>query len=607
MAVEQLRPAGNLLVAASGGSLVGRIRRLAGVGADRSSGSTWPLAAVVLLLSVALAVVAVARLSLAEPQQTALPQAEKSASAGPPTEPTGEVDLPESGPPAGHEPPALRLAVGRESDEVVLRLHGQKIDEATLKRLAQAVADGRGGPPVLLAAEKGTPYQEVVKVIDLLSLLGLTKVSLETRGSAVDGKRALPVGIPATFTGAEIVALVGPEVILASDVLPDADRQLQRFLDTGMVRTTPDAVGRLRELHLYRIVERRIDIKLIVAEGRRLLPKEAWRKIETQFGEQFDKEYLPKLRKQYQCDSRRELDAKLRKMGSSLEGLKRQSMEKSFAQYFIEEKVKVDVTSDDVRAYREAHSESNQNAISDEAAIRKKIHDERFPVRRKEYLAGLRKRIPVWTVFGDTDQSKAETEQPDAAPAAPPLPATEADQPASGEKPDAEPPPEPMTDEEAAAHPGAIKLVVLDSFKKPIPRFRVMTGIRANNDGLVSIQFRQFPRVPAMVDQEGGKPANWRVAPVQIGENGVCYWQPVAGQPGDRTDYMLQVEAEGYRPDTFGWISGDATREPLEFRLVREGLFTVQVIESNQQAYRSPGRRSRFRRPSATRSWKTPT
>ena len=76
LAVEQLRPAGNLLVAASGGSLVGRIRRLAG--ADRASGSTWPIAGLVLILSATLAVVAVGRLSLAE-QKEAEAVAEASA------------------------------------------------------------------------------------------------------------------------------------------------------------------------------------------------------------------------------------------------------------------------------------------------------------------------------------------------------------------------------------------------------------------------------------------------------------------------------------------------------------------------------------------------
>ena len=80
----------------------------------------------------------------------------------------------------------------------------------------------------------------------------------------------------------------------------------------------------------------------MVVEGRRNLPKEAWGKIEKQFNEQFDKEYLPKMIDSEECRSRTELDMKLRKSGSSLEALRRQAIENSFAQHWLDEKIKDD-------------------------------------------------------------------------------------------------------------------------------------------------------------------------------------------------------------------------------------------------------------------------
>ncbi len=325
--------------------------------------------------------------------------AEKSTSAEPVTEQTGEVDLPESGPPAGGEPQILHLALGRESGEAVLRFNGRKIDEATLKRLAQALADGKGGPPVLLAADKGTPYQEVVKLIDLLSSLGLKKVSLESSRQAVDGIPAPPpAGPPATFTGAEIIALVGPEVILANDVLPDANSVLEHSLQRsataqGNAFTTPESIVNLRKAHMAIFLERLIEIKLVVVEGRRLIPKEAWSKIEKQFNAQFDKDYLPKLLDEEQCKSRSELDRKLRKSGGSLMGVKRQSNGSQFCGILPRGKTGTgcvsrryrclpQIPSRTERRRREPDSQADRPAARFEAAGR-------FPNRTAEADSGL--------------------------------------------------------------------------------------------------------------------------------------------------------------------------------------------------------------------------
>ena len=94
-----------------------------------------------------------------------------------------KVDLPESiaADPTVAELP-LRLAVRLEpTGEIGLYLNDQRTDEASLKSLVADIRQGGSDPPVLLAADKKIAYGEVVKVIDLLTALGLHKVSLETR------------------------------------------------------------------------------------------------------------------------------------------------------------------------------------------------------------------------------------------------------------------------------------------------------------------------------------------------------------------------------------------------------------------------------------------
>ncbi len=156
---------------------------------------------------------------------------------------------------------------------------------------------------------------------------------------------------------AEIIARVGPEVILASDVLPDANRHLQKILERAPQAPPAEEVERARKLYMSKFLEHIIDTKLVIVEGRRNLPKEAWGKIEKQFNEQFDKEYLKKMIDSEDCRSRTELDIKLRKHGSSLEGLRHQAMENSFAQHWIDEKVRDDheITHEEMHAYYQAH------------------------------------------------------------------------------------------------------------------------------------------------------------------------------------------------------------------------------------------------------------
>jgi beta-lactamase regulating signal transducer with metallopeptidase domain len=421
MALEQLRPATGLMVAASGGSLLARIRRLAG-GQDPGR-SVWPAAALALVLGVLGALLAVERLSMDQENV--------------------RMTLPGGGVPVVPEF-FLQVRIGRDpAGEVELYLNDQTTDEESLRRFVTDLVVGGNDPAVLLIGDEETRYRDVVKMMDMMTSLGVHKISLEKRRAAVDAgpdkksedrtseedagplwaeepaaARAAGVAVeanrepvekpelPDTFNGGEIIARVGPEVILASDVLPDANHHLKRVLDYNRAPQTPpqDEVERLRKLYMSKFLEHVIETKLVIVEGKRKLPKEAWEKIEKQFNEQFDKEYLAMMIESEACQSRAELDIKLHKDGSSLEALRCQAMERSFAQHWIDEKARDDreITDEDMHAYYQAHLaayETPARARWEHLMVRFDNFDTKEQARQA--IAGWRREIQEGTPFGD--------------------------------------------------------------------------------------------------------------------------------------------------------------------------------------------------------------
>ncbi len=97
-----------------------------------------------------------------------------------------KVDLPETTAAAMADNTAtdlpLHLFLRREtSGDVVLYLNDAPTNEASLRSLLNGYSESKEKPATFLAADKGIPYGEVVKVIDMLGALGLHKISLDTK------------------------------------------------------------------------------------------------------------------------------------------------------------------------------------------------------------------------------------------------------------------------------------------------------------------------------------------------------------------------------------------------------------------------------------------
>jgi len=76
----------------------------------------------------------------------------------------------------------LHLTLRREANgELVLYREKTRTSEADLKAMMAGYPKGAEKPETSLAADKTIPYGEVVKIVDMLASLGLTKLSLNTQ------------------------------------------------------------------------------------------------------------------------------------------------------------------------------------------------------------------------------------------------------------------------------------------------------------------------------------------------------------------------------------------------------------------------------------------
>ena len=160
------------------------------------------------------------------------------------------------------------------------------------------------------------------------------------------------------FEGAEIIAWVGSQPILAADVLFESNRMIEQAIAKSPgADVKPEDIAKARINYMRFNLKRLIETKLLFIEAAKNVPPEAIPKIEKQFYETFDKMYLRKMIEGEGCGSRGELDAKYRRQGTTVESMRRMAFEGSFAARWLEDHVKNDdeITHQDMLNYYNDH------------------------------------------------------------------------------------------------------------------------------------------------------------------------------------------------------------------------------------------------------------
>ena len=176
----------------------------------------------------------------------------------------------------------------------------------------------------------------------------------------------LPPGELTACNGSRIVAYVGSEVILESDLILRSIDKKGTFEIKGSVdyvlgqyreQYSPDQLNAQREMLIAKLLPEVVEIKLIYLDAKETIPSEHWPDVEKQLSQGFEEIQLEKTMKQFGVTSPRELDPKLRAVGTSMEREKRAFIEFVLARQWQGQQIKHDeeITLVQMDAYYRQH------------------------------------------------------------------------------------------------------------------------------------------------------------------------------------------------------------------------------------------------------------
>jgi hypothetical protein len=138
-----------------------------------------------------------------------------------------------------------------------------------------------------------------------------------------------------TLENARIIARVGPEVILAGEILTTVDR----IMEENRAQIPEKKWDEIRRSIMEKMLIPMIEEKMIVVAALQVIPEEAIPGIEEQVDKQFYGGQIKGLMARAKVTSPSELEAKLKESGSSIELQKQIFFERSMAAQWIQQQV----------------------------------------------------------------------------------------------------------------------------------------------------------------------------------------------------------------------------------------------------------------------------
>lgn len=154
---------------------------------------------------------------------------------------------------------------------------------------------------------------------------------------------------PATIDGCQVIARVDGQVVLACELLWRVNKMLEENRD----KIPPAQFEAIREQLMLRTFASMIDQKLLYGEFRRNIPPENMPRIEQNLMTPFQENEVPRMMEELHCNSQRELEQELSRLGSSLDDTRRTFNEHVIASEWIRSKIKVsqEVTPEEMIEY----------------------------------------------------------------------------------------------------------------------------------------------------------------------------------------------------------------------------------------------------------------
>ena len=156
-----------------------------------------------------------------------------------------------------------------------------------------------------------------------------TQVTTEATGSVVTempGMKSLDM--------AQVVARVGPEVVLAGDLMTPAASEWIKKVSPGL---RPEQIAELRFKIYQQVIDQHLETLLVYVDACRVIPEENFPEIREKVDEAFDKEQLPQMVQAAGVGSVREYEQLLRTQGQSLARMRKMFFERALAQEWIQQ------------------------------------------------------------------------------------------------------------------------------------------------------------------------------------------------------------------------------------------------------------------------------
>jgi parvulin-like peptidyl-prolyl isomerase len=155
---------------------------------------------------------------------------------------------------------------------------------------------------------------------------------------------------------AMVVARVGPEVVLESDLITP---NIAEWLEKVTPGLKPEQVRELKMQLYQKMLTQYVESLLVYVDACRTIPEDALPEIETKVNTAFDTEQLPKMVAAAGVGSTLEYEQLLRSRGQSLDRIRKSFFERAIAQQWLQQAVDTDAGGEiphaDLIAYYQQH------------------------------------------------------------------------------------------------------------------------------------------------------------------------------------------------------------------------------------------------------------
>jgi parvulin-like peptidyl-prolyl isomerase len=209
---------------------------------------------------------------------------------------------------------------------------------------------------------------------------------------------------------AMVVARVGPEVVLESDLItPSVAEWLEKVTPT----LKPEQIRELK-LQVYRhLLTQHIESLIVYVDACRTIPEDALPEIEAKVNQAFDAEQLPKLMEAAKVANSMEYEQVLRSRGQSLDRLKKAFFERAIAQQWMQQALEAgaggEIPHAELIAYYQEHLEDYEypaKATFEELCVR--FGGGRSREQAWGMLAALGNRVLSGEPFADVARQASE-------------------------------------------------------------------------------------------------------------------------------------------------------------------------------------------------------